>query len=96
MKIEINRAKRAAFGELISKVKYKTEELKTYRFMNRLCSKSCKTVKEPMKLNNKILSDDDKIANAFAIFFASRQRKPYYMKQTANVLRDIMFWQDCE
>ena len=29
----------------------------------------------------KILSDDDKIANAFPTFFASRQRKTDYMKQ---------------
>lgn len=81
LKREINGAKRAAFGEFISKVNYKTEARKTYRFINRLCSKSCKTVKEPMKLNNKILSNDDQISNAFASFFASKQRKTDYMKQ---------------
>lgn len=80
LKREINGAKRAAFGEFISKVNYKTEALKTYKFMNRLCSKNCKMIKL-MKLKNKFLCYDEQISNTFVTLFASKQRKSGYMKE---------------
>lgn len=82
----ILREKRCTFNEFISNINYREDSLKTYRFISNLQNyRTISPKKQPIRYQNRDLSSDMEVANAFAQTYSNSQRKRPYSRKMSKI-----------
>nr|CDS29144.1 hypothetical protein HmN_000220200 [Hymenolepis microstoma] len=82
----ILQATRTTFNSFISNTNYQNDSQRTFKCLGNLLNNKKKPKKEPIRLNNKLLTTDSEIANSFARFYSHKQKKNPFVR---NSSRDI-------
>ena len=74
----------------MSKLNYKTDGQKAFKFMNKLNNKYSQKQLQPLKVQDKEITDDKKIANCFNVYFTNahnlannlKKQEKYFKRRT--------------
>ena len=83
-------AKRACFNTFISKLNYRTDSRKAYKFIETLQNRKVPPKKELLLSNDTILNSDSAIANAFATYYSSCQKKSKHLKRQNRIIQRLV------
>ncbi|VDO13878.1 unnamed protein product, partial [Rodentolepis nana] len=83
----ILQAKRTSFDKFISNINYQSDSQRTFKFLRNLQNNREKPKKEPIRLNSKLLTTDNEIANCFARFYSHKQKKNPFVRKSSRDLK---------
>ena len=71
----------------MSKLNYKTDGQKAFKFMNRLNNKYSQKQSQPLEVQDKEITDDKKIANRFNAYFTKAHKLANNLKKQEKYLK---------
>ena len=71
LKHQITQSKRNSWNIFLSKLNYKTDGQKAFKFMNKRNNRYSQKQLQPLKIQDKEITDDKKIANCFNAHFSN-------------------------
>ena len=87
LKHQITQSKRNAWNTFVSKLNYKTDGQKAFKFMNRLNNKYPQKQSQPLEVQDKEITDDKKIANRFNAYFTNAHKLANNLKKQEKYLK---------
>jgi len=81
LKHQITQSKRNAWNTFVSKLNYKTDGQKAFKFRNKLNNKYSQKQLQPLKVQDKEITDDNIIANCLNAYFTNAHKLANNLKK---------------
>ncbi|GFT90936.1 hypothetical protein TNCV_4995161 [Trichonephila clavipes] len=83
---EILTAKRNCFNNLITKIDYRKDGKKVFNFVNKIQNRANTSSTEPLRVGNRVLTNDMDISNSFNSFYSTKQRLKKSLKTRQKII----------
>ncbi|GFS74956.1 hypothetical protein TNCV_1396241 [Trichonephila clavipes] len=84
---EILTAKRNCFNNFITKIDYRKDGKKVFNFVNKIQNRANTSSTEPLRVGNRVLTNDMDISNSFNSFYSTKQRLKKSLKIRQKIIR---------
>ncbi|GFX91437.1 uncharacterized protein TNCV_3545201 [Trichonephila clavipes] len=83
---EILTAKRNCFNNFITKIDYRKDGKKVFNFVNKIQNRANTSSTEPLRVGNRVLTNDTDISNSFNSFYSTKQRLKKSLKTRQKII----------
>ncbi|GFT39291.1 hypothetical protein TNCV_2422101 [Trichonephila clavipes] len=83
---EILTAKRNCFNNFITKIYYRKDGKKVFNFVNKIQNRANTSSTEPLRVGNRVLTNDMDISNCFNLFYSTKKRLNESVKTRQKII----------